>query len=79
MTKKHAVSQVFSALIEQTQQRGGSPSVREISDAALAVDGLIAAYTEVRAHAVDAGMSPALARAIESSDAALAAVQGKTG
>jgi hypothetical protein len=37
MSKNHSVAQVFDALIKQTQQRGGCPSVREISDAALAV------------------------------------------
>ena len=76
MSKKHAVADVFDALMDQTRQRGGSPSVREISDAALAVQNLVAAYTEVRANAVEAGMSHALARAIEVADAALAVVQG---
>lgn len=76
MSKPHSVAEVLDALIKQTQQRGGSPSVREISDAALAVANLVAAYTEVRAHAVEAGMSQSLARAIESADAALAVVEG---
>ena len=73
--KRHAVSKVFDALIEQTRQRGGSPSVREISDAAQAVADFVAAYTEVRAQAVQAGMSPALAKAIEIADSALLSVQ----
>lgn len=76
MSKNHSVAEVFDALLKQTQQRGGSPSVREISDAALAVAGLVAAYTEVRAYAVEAGMSQTLARAIENADAALAVVEG---
>lgn len=77
MSNNHSVASIFDALIKQTQQRGGSPSVREISDAALAVDSLVAAYTEVRAHAVQAGMSSALAKAIENADAALAVVQAQ--
>lgn len=76
MTTKHSVAEVFDALIEQTRQRGGSPSVREISDAALAVANLVAAYSEVRAFAVEAGMSHALARAIEKADSAGALVEG---
>ena len=76
MSKNHSVAEVFDALIKQTQQRGGSPSVREVSDAALAVASLVAAYTEVRAYAVEAGMSHALARAIENADAAMAVVEG---
>lgn len=76
MTTKHSVAEVFDALIEQTRQRGGSPSVREISDAALAVANLVAAYSEVRAFAVEAGMSHVLARAIEKADAAVALVEG---
>ncbi len=75
MTTKHSVAEVFDALIEQTRQRGGSPSVREISDAALAVANLVAAYSEVRAFAVEAGMSQALAQAIEKADAAVAVVE----
>lgn len=61
-------AQVFNALIEQTQRRGGSPSCREISDLSLRVDDLLAAYTQVREHAVVAGMSQALANAIEAMD-----------
>lgn len=76
MTEKHSVAEVFDALIEQTRQRGGSPCVREISDAALAVANLVAAYSEVRAFAVEAGMSHALARAIEKADSAAAQVEG---
>lgn len=76
MTTKHSVAEVFDALIEQTRQRGGSPSVREISDAALAVANLVAAYSEVRAFAVEAGMSHALAHAIEKADLAVALVDG---
>ena len=75
MAAKHSVAEVFDALIEQTQRRGGSPSVREISDAALAVANLVAAYSEVRAFAVEAGMSQALARAIEKADTAVAVVE----
>lgn len=76
VTQKHSVAEVFDALIEQTRQRGGSPSVREISDASLAVANLVAAYSEVRAFAVEAGMSQALARAIEKADSAVALVEG---
>lgn len=74
---KHPVSQVFDALAEQTRQRGGSPSVDNIKDAAGAVQDLVTAYGEVRALAVQAGMSVALAKAIENPDAALAAVEGR--
>lgn len=77
MSKNHAVAKVFDALIEQTQQRGGSPSVREISDAALAVSNLVAAYAEVRAHALQAGMSESLVRAIEIADITVAIVEGR--
>lgn len=76
MAAKHSVAEVFDALIAQTQRRGGSPSVREISDAALAVANLVAAYSEVRAFAVEAGMSQALAQAIEKADSAVALVEG---
>lgn len=71
---KHSVASVFDAMIEQTRQRGGCPSVREISDAALAVAALVAAYSEVREAAVQPGMSVALARAIEVADDAFAEV-----
>lgn len=76
MKKNHSVAAVFDALITQTQLRGGTPSVREISDAALAVAHLAAAYTEVRKQAAIAGMSMALAKAIENADSALSAVHG---
>lgn len=79
MIKTHSVAEVFDALIEQTQQRGGCPGVREISDSALAVANLVAAYSEVRACAVAAGMSEALANAIRNADAAIAVVEGDHG
>lgn len=79
MIRTHSVAEVFDVLIEQTQQRGGCPSVREISDSALAVANLVAAYSEVRACAVAAGMSEALANAIRNADAAIAVVEGYRG
>lgn len=76
MSTNHSVAEVFDALIDQTRLRGGSPSVREISDAALAVANLVAAYSEVRSFAVEAGMSQSLANAIENADAAVSVVEG---
>lgn len=76
MTTSPSVAEVFDALVKQTQQRGGSPSVREINDASWAVSVFTAAYLAVRANAVHAGMSPALARAIADADGALAVVEG---
>lgn len=73
---KHGVGAVLDALYEQTLRRGGSPSVREISEASIAVANMVAAYSEVRAAAVDAGMSHNLSRAIGKMDAAVALVEG---
>lgn len=66
------LAKLFDALIEQTRQRGGSPSVRNISDAALAVQQVLGCYTELREQAVQPGMSHGLARAVEAMDAAVA-------
>jgi len=61
----------FDALTEQTRRRGGSPSVRNISEVALAVQNVLACYSQVREQAVVPGMSLGLARAIEAMDSAV--------
>ncbi len=66
-----SVPKIFDALIEQTRLRGGCPSVNNISHAAIVCDNIVACWAEVREHAIAAGMSLALAQAIEAMDSAV--------
>ncbi len=74
---KKSVHAVFSALIEQTQQRGGCPSVREISDASIVCDTLVACWSEVRLHITTQGISTNLIKAIEAMDKAVVQYEGE--
>lgn len=65
------IEQFFDALTEQTRRRGGSPSVRNISDVALDVQTVLSCYSQVREQAVVPGMDLGLARAIEAMDSAV--------
>jgi hypothetical protein len=72
-----SIPEIFDALIQQTLQRGGCPSVNTVSHAAIVCDNIITCWTEVREHTVKSGMHPELAKAIKAMDAAVESYEGK--
>lgn len=71
------IEMLFDQLVQQTRQRGGSPSVANIIQAALAVQTVLACYSQVREQAVQPGMSQGLSRAVKAMDGAVAALNGE--
>lgn len=60
-TMPHTVTETLDALAEQTMQRGGCPSVRDISNANLNVAQVRAAYSQLREELATLGFSDSVA------------------